>query len=79
VNKNSFVGMKKRIFIFSMSLFVLFLGTTGCGGSDTKTVNAPAHKEPAQYQCPMKDTQEKFDKPGKCPICGTELEKITNS
>ncbi len=30
-----------------------------------------------QYQCPMKCTDQIFDKPGKCPSCGAELVAVT--
>ena len=32
-----------------------------------------------QFQCPMKCSDEVFTKPGTCPVCGMELEKIANS
>jgi transcription initiation factor IIE alpha subunit len=32
-----------------------------------------------QYQCPMKCTEEKFDKAGQCPVCKMDLEEISES
>lgn len=58
---------------------ILISATIGCGGSDKKEVNAPTEQVKEQYQCPMKCTEEIFDKPGKCPVCEMELEKIVNS
>jgi P-type Cu+ transporter len=28
------------------------------------------------YECPMKCEGKTFDKPGKCPVCGMDLEKV---
>jgi hypothetical protein len=36
-------------------------------------------KNAKQYRCPMKCTEEIFDKPGKCPNCGMELILLTES
>ncbi|MDQ3046045.1 MAG: hypothetical protein M3R27_00755 [Bacteroidota bacterium] len=57
--------------ILSASLFV------SCSSAE-KTPETPAVSG-EQYQCPMKCTEEIFDKPGECPVCGMELEKIANS
>jgi hypothetical protein len=57
------------IAIFSVSIF------PSCGNE--KKQEAPAAKgEHNQYQCPMKCTEEMFDKPGTCPSCGMELKKV---
>jgi len=69
--------MRKQTLI--LAAFTLILAS-GCAGSDKKTDGQPAQQQVKdQYQCPMKCTEEKFDKPGKCPVCEMELEKITNS
>jgi hypothetical protein len=39
----------------------------------------PVERTVNQYKCPMKCTGEIFEKPGKCPNCGMELIKITES
>ncbi|MCK6648100.1 MAG: hypothetical protein L6Q66_00445 [Bacteroidia bacterium] len=49
---------------------------TGCSGSKTENNEQKAAE---QYQCPMKCTEEIFAKPGSCPVCGMDLEKISNS
>lgn len=66
--------MKRNTLIL---LFVLALFTS-CGSSEKKA-EAPAEEAKEQYQCPMKCTEEVFDKPGQCSVCGMELEKITKS
>ena len=68
--------MKKHTLIL---LVIGFLGTTamvGCGGGEKKQ-EAPVEVAKDQYQCPMKCTEEVFDKPDTCKVCGMDLEKIT--
>ena len=50
----------------------------GCGNAEKKQ-EAPSEVLKEQYQCPMKCTEELFDKPDTCKVCGMELEKITKS
>jgi hypothetical protein len=69
--------MKKHALILSAFILTVFV-TPGCNGSD-KSSEKPVEQVKEQYQCPMKCTEEKFDKPGKCPVCEMELEKVTNS
>ena len=68
--------MKKHALILA-AFTALFMAS--CAGSDKKDVPPAQQQVKEQYQCPMKCTEEKFDKPGKCPVCEMELEKITNS
>ena len=69
--------MRKQTLILAVFALILM---AGCAGNDKKTEQPPAQQQvKEQYQCPMKCTEEKFDKPGKCPVCEMELEKITNS
>lgn len=81
--------MKKQFISFFFTLVVLVL-ITSCGhkhkeqhsevaatekieGDTTSTSQQVA----AVYQCPMKCEGEKtYDKPGKCPKCGMDLEEI---
>jgi hypothetical protein len=70
--------MKKQALILGAFIFGVLIIVPGCSGSSKKTDEKPAQVK-EQYQCPMKCTEEKFDKPGNCPVCGMELEKITNS
>jgi hypothetical protein len=44
-------------------------------GNEKKQENPVSKTE--HYQCPMKCTQEIFDKPGACSSCGMDLEKIS--
>lgn len=69
--------MKKQVLILS-ALISTILIAPGCKGTD-KTGEIPAEQAKELYQCPMKCTEEKFDKPGNCPVCGMELEKVAES
>lgn len=42
-----------------------------------KDKKTPEEKVIKQYKCPMKCTEQVFDKPGKCPNCGMELILVT--
>lgn len=57
-----------------MSLILL----TACGNAE-KEQGAPTEVAKEEYQCPMKCTEAIVNKPGDCPVCGMELEKITKS
>lgn len=70
--------MKKVALILSV-VAVTVLFSNGCSGSSRHPENAPAQHVKEEYLCPMKCSDEKFDKPGKCPVCGMELEKVANS
>jgi hypothetical protein len=64
------IRLSLLLFVFSATCFA-----PACSNSEPKkekTVDV-------QYQCPMKCTDEVFSKPGTCPVCGMELEKIANS
>jgi hypothetical protein len=69
--------MKKQALILSAFILTVLI-TPGCSGNDKSPENTPVQQVKEQYQCPMKCTEEKFDKPGKCPVCGMDLEKIAN-
>jgi len=43
--------------------------------TDTTAMIAPQPGDRVIYQCPM-DPEEVSDKPGKCPKCGMDLEKV---
>ena len=69
--------MRKQTLILTVLTAILL---SACGGSDKKNAQTPAQQQvKEQYQCPMKCTEEIFDKPGKCPVCEMDLEKVTNS
>ena len=63
-------------------LFIGFITTIilpACGSAEKKTDTNPVQTTKQEYQCPMKCTEEIFNKPGVCPECGMELEKISKS
>lgn len=70
--------MKKSTLAISFVFAILFIGACGNNAHKSEIV-APAETIKEQYQCPMKCTEEVSDKPGKCPVCEMELEKITKS
>ncbi|MGZ4053579.1 MAG: heavy metal-binding domain-containing protein [Bacteroidia bacterium] len=71
--------MKKYLLVFSFIVVVCSAFFVGCHG-DTKKIEAtPAEPVKEQYQCPMKCTEQLYDKPGKCPVCDMELVKVTKS
>lgn len=70
--------MKKQALILAAFIFTLSI-ISACNGNSKTPENKQPEVVKEQYLCPMKCTEEKFDKPGKCPVCGMELEKITNS
>jgi hypothetical protein len=80
INKTpTILKMKKQALILTAFIFCSLVLIQGCSGKDKKTQENQEQPVKEQYQCPMKCTEEKFDKPGNCPVCGMELEKITNS
>ena len=75
--------MKKLLSIFCIAGALAFYS---CGGSETKTagssdstaVKADSTMAAGVYQCPMKCEGEKtYAEPGKCPVCGMDLEKVS--
>jgi len=59
--------MKKLI--ASATIVLLMMGSfSSCSNSSTQA---------ATYQCPMKCEGDKtYDKPGKCGVCGMDLEEV---
>ena len=70
--------MKKNTLIFLIAMAFSSGAIVSCG-SEEKKQETPAEVATEHYQCPMKCTEEIFDKPGQCSVCGMELEKITKS
>lgn len=70
--------MKKPKGLLCVCLF-LSIAAAGCSGKAKSPENKEVQQVKAEYQCPMKCSDQKFDKPGKCPQCGMELEKVANS
>lgn len=71
--------MKKYVLLLSILLLILVTIAPGCSGNSKKAENTPSEKVKEEYLCPMKCTEEKFEKAGQCPECGMDLEKVTNS
>lgn len=64
--------------ISKIIFFALFSATctfTACSGSakEKQEQQTISHD---QYKCPMNCTDELYEKPGNCPHCGMELEKV---
>lgn len=58
-----------RLLIFiACAIIVPF---TGCVNKDSKQNKQEQAKE--SFRCPIKCTEEKFVKPGHCPVCNMEL------
>jgi Cu(I)/Ag(I) efflux system membrane fusion protein len=70
--------MNKSILSALIGFFILFLTITGCLTGD-KEKKIYKERSENHYSCPMKCTDQIFDKPGKCPSCGMDLIKITES
>lgn len=71
--------MKKQILTISFFISVITTIISACGSDHPKSDATPAETAKEQYQCPMKCTEEVFEKPGKCPVCEMDLEKISKS
>ena len=71
--------MKKTISIICASVLLLSVFLTRCKGESKQPEASPTGVVKEQYQCPMKCTEQLFDKPGKCPECEMELIKVTKS
>jgi nitrous oxide reductase accessory protein NosL len=71
--------MKRLILGFITAALFCSALLAGCNGGVEKPAVSPAAAEKVQYQCPMKCTEQLFDKPGKCPVCEMELIKVTKS
>ncbi len=65
-------SMKKTLLLLSIA-FVSSLALSACGGSKT------GDQKSEVYSCPMKCSDQKSDKPGKCEVCGMDLEKMAES
>lgn len=70
------IKMKKSVSVIIVYLFLVCSIFYSCKEADKKSKTASAQTKQEQYQCPMKCTEQKFEKPGTCPECGMELEKI---
>ncbi|MCX6295575.1 MAG: hypothetical protein NTX97_05835 [Bacteroidetes bacterium] len=65
--------MKTKIILSSLMLATLIIFSCNSGAKKDATENAT---QPANiYSCPM-HSDVKSDKPGQCPDCGMDLEKV---
>ncbi len=71
--------MKKAILTLKFIIIVTTVVLTSCDNNSHKSSAIPAETKKDQYRCPMKCSEELFDKPGKCPVCEMELEKVIKS
>jgi hypothetical protein len=59
-----------------------FLVTLACSSkapAEQKLKESKQMEEKGTYHCPMKCTEEMYNKPGKCKICNMDLEKVSPS
>jgi hypothetical protein len=68
--------MNKGIFYILIGIFSCSTLLPGCFSGE-KDIKAPKERTVNQYVCPMKCTDQIFEKPGKCPKCGMDLIKVT--
>ncbi len=66
----------KKIVLLTV-LATLSIVATNCSSKAPKTDKQEEVKQ--RYKCPMKCSEQLFDKPGKCPSCGMDLEKVSPS
>jgi hypothetical protein len=70
--------MKKVILCTLIGFLTYSALLTGCSEREKKE-KKPVERTVNRYKCPMECSGEIFEKPGKCPNCGMELIKITES
>lgn len=76
--------MKTKVFIILMLFTAIAFGFTSCGNAETKKENKQSkheHKEGEahnhDYQCANDCEKGKtYDKPGKCPVCNSDLKEV---
>lgn len=66
--------MKLKVFVIGLAVAGIGLFASCSGGAKKDAAEQKVAKE--QYKCPMNCTEEVFDQPGKCPVCGMDLEKM---
>ncbi len=68
--------MQKYFTVVLLALSVVFIVPSCSSGKKDDQKQEQAKEE---YQCPMKCEGLKYDKPGKCTVCGMDLEKVNPS
>ena len=72
--------MKRHFIILNVLFFVLSAPIISCGSGEKKKEKSSSEINTTVYECPMKcNNGQTYDKPGTCPVCGTELEKVTKT
>jgi hypothetical protein len=64
----------KKLF-YTALLTTIFAFAPSCSDKKKETKEQKAEV----YECPMKCSDYKSDKPGTCPVCGMDLEKVNPS
>jgi rubrerythrin len=57
-------------------ILTLSLSVVACKNESAENKTESTEVKTAVYQCPMKCDNKTYDKPGNCPVCGMELEKL---
>ena len=65
--------------IVSVGIVIIFVAIFSNCNNSQKPEITPVKTTKLHYQCPMKCTEEIFEKPEVCPVCKTKLIKITKS
>lgn len=68
-----------RTKVLGILVFAAFLGGFAACKGDAKQPAAEQKVVQDQYKCPMNCSDQLYDKPGNCPNCGMELEKVNPS
>jgi hypothetical protein len=70
--------MKKIFFLFALVVSLAGASCKGTPAAEEHNAETSAGQEASQqlaYICPMRCEGSASDKPGKCPVCGMDLEK----
>ena len=65
--------MKNKL-IFGLAFIALITLSVGCNSHSTETKKEEMRTD--VYECPMKCNGATYDKPGKCTVCGMDLQKV---
>jgi hypothetical protein len=69
--------MKTKFSLLLVVAFAFTLAFSACGSQEKKSAVTEQVAEKQVYQCPMNCEGDKtYDNPGKCPVCGMDLEEV---
>ena len=72
--------MKKQFIIANVFFALLMFSIDSCGSGAAKKEDKKEEVKTDAYTCPMKcNNGQTYDKPGDCPVCGMQLEKVIKS